>query len=64
MSIPTPVTNSRGKQAKPDAAALRDYWRDLRAAAEAGDLGAKAILIALAEGRPLIAAHAAPQVRI
>lgn len=63
MNIPTTATQSRGKQAKPDAAALRNYWRELRAAAEAGDLSAKALLIALAEGRPLIAAHSAPLVR-
>jgi len=55
MTPSTSETIPRGKNTKPGPRVLRSYWRDLRAAADAGDIPAKAILIALAEGRPLLA---------
>ncbi len=44
---------TRGRQAKPTRAEIASAWQRIRAAAEAGDLLASALLIALGEGKPL-----------
>jgi sugar/nucleoside kinase (ribokinase family) len=53
---------TRGRQAKPTKVEVVAAWDRLRTAATAGDLQASALLIALAEGKPLTpvveAAHA------
>lgn len=54
-----PVT--RGPRSCPGAGELRRYWLELRAAADAGDVGAIVALIALAEKRPLIFSIGATQ---
>lgn len=41
------------KNIRPSVATLKSYWLDLRAAADQGDCMAKALLIALSEGRLL-----------
>ncbi|WDH33910.1 hypothetical protein [Pseudomonas chlororaphis] len=43
----------RGHQAKPTRAEVKAAWERLRAAAEQGSVQASALLIALAENRPL-----------
>ncbi len=45
---------TRGPRSCPGPGELRRYWLELRAAADAGDVGAIVALIALAEKRPLI----------
>lgn len=52
MSTPT---KPRGPQAKPTRAELTAAWNQLRAAAGQGDIQASALLIALAENKPVIA---------
>lgn len=51
MSTPT---KSRGPQAKPTRAELTAAWNQLRVAAGQGDIQASALLIALAENKPVI----------
>lgn len=51
MSVAIPT---RGRQARPTRAEIASAWQRIRAAAEAGDLQASALLIALGEGKPLM----------
>lgn len=53
----TPQRTPGKKNIRPSVATLRGYWLDLRAAAESGDYLAKALLIALSEGRLLVPEH-------
>jgi hypothetical protein len=48
------TTKPRGPQAKATRADIDKAWQRLRAAADTGDLQASAMLIALAERRPLL----------
>lgn len=50
------------KNIKPSRDALRRYWIELRAAADAGDVAAMAAMIALAESRPVTLILGAPQI--
>ncbi|MBX9405381.1 hypothetical protein K5E40_06775 [Pseudomonas baetica] len=45
------------KSIRPSVATVRSYWLDLRTAADNGDYLAKALLIALSEGRLLVPEH-------
>ncbi|AZE37701.1 MULTISPECIES: hypothetical protein [Pseudomonas] len=47
------TTKPRGHQAKPTRAEVKAAWGRLREAAEQGSVQASALLIALAENRPL-----------
>ena len=49
------ATKHRGHQAKPTRAEVKAAWARLRTAAGQGSVQANALLIALAENRPLIA---------
>jgi hypothetical protein len=44
----------RGRQAKPTRSEISAYYERLRAAADKGDVQASALLIALAENRPVL----------
>jgi|GEM_PF-758707 len=48
------TVKTRGRQAKPTKAEVADAWERIRVAAEAGNLQACALLIALAENKPLM----------
>lgn len=48
--------SNRGMRARPGHEYLRRYWFALRAKADAGDPLALALVIALAEGRPIAGA--------
>lgn len=48
-----PISKHRGRQAKPTKAEVSAAWSQIRVAADAGDLQAAAILVALAESKPL-----------
>ncbi|OPB16096.1 hypothetical protein BFW91_05555 [Pseudomonas fluorescens] len=50
------TTKPRGHQAKPTRAEVKAAWGRLRTAADQGSVQASALLIALVENRPLIAA--------
>ncbi|WP_323154871.1 hypothetical protein [Pseudomonas alvandae] len=50
------TTKSRGHQAKPTRAEVKAAWGRLRSAAEQGNVQASALLIALAENKPVISA--------
>lgn len=45
---------TRGRQAKPTKAEVAAAWEHIRVAAEAGNLQACALLIALTEGKPFM----------
>jgi hypothetical protein len=49
------TTKHRGPQAKPTRAELNSAWARIRSAAEMGSVEASALLIALAENKPVIA---------
>jgi len=49
------MNESRHKHAVPGRAELRRHWFALRAKADAGDTLALALVISLAEGRPIAA---------
>ena len=53
----TPQRTPKRKSIRPSVAIVRGYWLDLRTAADAGDHLAKALLIALSEGRLLVPEH-------
>ncbi|WP_153438008.1 hypothetical protein [Pseudomonas helleri] len=53
----TPQRVPGQKSIRPSVATVRSYWLDLRTAADAGDHLAKALLIALSEGRLLVSEH-------
>ncbi|MFI8644103.1 MULTISPECIES: hypothetical protein [Pseudomonas] len=53
----TPQRVPGQKSIRPSVATVRSYWLDLRTAADAGDHLAKALLIALSEGRLLVPEH-------
>lgn len=48
------VIKPRGRQAKPTRNEVSAAWDRIRAAADSGDLQASALLIALAESKPLV----------
>lgn len=48
-----PAIKTRGRQAKPTRNEVSAAWDRLRSAADGGDLQASALLIALAESKPL-----------
>lgn len=48
------TTIQRGRQHKPTRAEVSAYYERLRAAANRGDVQASALLIALAENRPVL----------
>lgn len=50
------TTKARGPQLKATRSDIEKAWQRLRAAADTGDLQASALLIALAENRPLLPA--------
>lgn len=52
------LTKPRGPQAKPTRAELTAAWNRLRTAADQGSVQASALLIALAENKPVITIEA------
>jgi hypothetical protein len=52
-------TKPRGLQAKPTRSEVSAAWGRLRSAANSGDLQAAALLVALAENKPLLQLPAA-----
>ena len=51
----TATTKPRGRQQKPTVSEVAAYYDRLRSAADQGNVQATALLIALAEKRPLLA---------
>ncbi|MFN3770375.1 MAG: hypothetical protein ACK4TD_18585 [Ectopseudomonas guguanensis] len=49
-------TKTRGHQIRPTKAEVNSAWVRLRTAADQGDIQAAALLVALAENRPLLSA--------
>ncbi|MCQ3001421.1 hypothetical protein NLO98_16855 [Pseudomonas syringae] len=48
------ISKPRGPQAKPTKAELNSAWARIRSAADKGSVEASALLIALAENKPVI----------
>lgn len=46
--------SNRGRQIRPTQTELNNAWKRIRAAADAGDLQANALLICLVDGSPLM----------
>lgn len=53
-------TKQRGHQVRPTKTEVNTAWGRLRSAADSGDLQASALLVALAENKPLLLLPAAP----
>ena len=49
-------TKARGNQTRPTKSEVANAWVRLRTAADQGDIQAAALLVALAENRPLLSA--------